>query len=352
MLINLYGLCSGDKRSFEFAEAFHGNLADVSFSLSKTQHFLNFALQAVRAYVESIGGEIERKCHDRDLTRLKEALYIIDIYRATIMFRPPAMVWRSIPEVNSLTPVNHDRYILQEDVIGLVDGSLTTPEGLHLKFPLARLASLAPFLWPAMYPRQNQYNDENVHVESMLLAKPDFAGQACTRWFQQHETRDPMHLVLYHTMYILLHANMTTLQTYAHSSLGPHTRDITASAVAREVHDWVTSRHFKVAYWHAEQVLSVIENSFVVTKRDTTQRCASRMPGSNIVDSRSLTYEAPHVPYAVYFAALILWCRVGLNSDTASIRQAPAPIPRAEKILWLHKMHVAQLLASVLNDIK
>lgn len=30
ILLELYGLCSGDKRSYEFVEAFHGNLLHVS----------------------------------------------------------------------------------------------------------------------------------------------------------------------------------------------------------------------------------------------------------------------------------------------------------------------------------
>lgn len=29
ILLELYGLCSGDKRSYEFVEAFHGNLISV-----------------------------------------------------------------------------------------------------------------------------------------------------------------------------------------------------------------------------------------------------------------------------------------------------------------------------------
>lgn len=269
------------------------------------------------------------------------------------MFRPPAMVWRSVPESRTWAPGAHDRFELQQHVDDLIGAAECIPK---LRYPLSGLASLAPFLWPAMYPRQNQYHDDNIQIESLLLAKSDFAAQALNRWRQQNTTLaqriDPMHMVMWHTMCLLLHANMSTLQTYAHSSLGAQTRDTSISAVAKEVNDWISSRHYQSAQWHAEQVLSMVEEAFATTKRDATQRNASRVLRPNLAESRVLAYEAPHVPYAIYFAALVLWCGITLGSQEAGTAQNQAPIARAEKLLRLHKIHVAQLLASVLNDIK
>jgi hypothetical protein len=61
--------------------------------------------------------------------------------------------------------------------------------------------------------------------------------------------------------------------------------------------------------------------------------------------------EAPHAPYAVYFAVLVLWCGDFMSEDPLTASQLRAPIIRGEKILLLHKVHVAQLLAKALGGI-
>ena len=71
------------------------------------------------------------------------------------------------------------------------------------------------------------------------------------------------------------------------------------------------------------------------------------------MDSRRLPFEAPHIPYAVYFATLVLWCGAVTEETTVSnLLSAQASIARGERVLSLHKVHIAQLLARVLNDVK
>jgi hypothetical protein len=287
------------------------------------------------------------------MNQLSDALHILDLYRLAIMFRPPAMLWRSFPRADVGIAGNLDRTGPHCSAVDLSNAHLAESDTLRSMHPLASLGSLSPYVWPVLYPRQNQYNGDDIHIESLLLAKADFAGLKCSEWYQQQQAIedavDPLHLVSYHTINILMHANMTTLQTYAHSSLGSQTRDPAKSAVAKEMQDWTSSQHFKVAHWYAEQILAAVEKTYRAVTRN---RSISRATDVPMADSRSFSYEAPHVPYAIYFAALIVWSGLALDPNTAGGGQTQAPIVRAEKLLRGHKMHVAQLLATVLNDIK
>lgn len=246
---------------------------------------------------------------------------------------------------------------LQSHIAGLTCGSPNTERDTCNKFSLASLAYLSTFLWPAVYPRQNSYGVDNVVIESLSLGKSDFVELACDTWLRSlGERPEPSHLVVYHMMNIMLHTNLTILQSFAHSPPGSAARDPKKSLAAREIHGWTQSRHYKIARWHAENMLSSIEGAFVTSlnkaEAATLQQLSSRSSFST-TEPRRLPFEAPHVPYAMYYATLVLWGGAAIEESAgASSVSAQALIARGERVLSLHKVHIAQLLARVLNEVK
>jgi hypothetical protein len=381
ILLELYGLCSGDKRSYEFVEAFHGNLIQVSPPDHTVQTIILLtACQSVQEYsqvcnVSGSGVEDEseqfRSVHwlihaeapgncsltSTTIHRLLEALYILDCYRVIVMHRPPSLSWHHVVSFSQMHSAGSQIDRLFHSVAELTDGGHACTSLLSNEFSLASLACLCIYSWPARYPRQNSYGPDNMLRESLCLWKADVAELACDAWLRTTgKAKDPSHLAIYHMMNIMLHTNLTVLQSFAHSAPGSTERDPKKGLAAREIHMWTQDRHYKIARWHAESMITSIEEAFTAPT-NRVERQHPQQPSSwskfSTTETRRLPYEAPHVPYAIYYATLVLWC--GLLADTTTVSSsvvAQAPIARGERILSLHKLHIAQLLARVLNEIK
>ncbi|KIW92100.1 uncharacterized protein Z519_07084 [Cladophialophora bantiana CBS 173.52] len=340
ILLELYGLCSGDKRSYEFVEAFHGNL-----------------IHSVQEYSQACKASEMNERREDDSVRLLETLYILEGYRVIIMQCPPSLPWHHPDSFAASPPPGSQVRRLQRLVVDLTRGGSPTEPELHKKFSLASLSYLFTFLWHAKYPRQNSYGVDNIVIESLTLGKSDFVELACDSWLHSlGEGPEPSHLVVYHMMNIMLHTNLAILQSFAHSVPNSAARDPKKSLAAREIHGWTQSRHYKVARWHAENMLSSVEGAFVTSSNKAEaanpQQISSRSTFST-TEPRRLPFEAPHVPYAIYYATLVLWTGAATEeaAGSASI-SAQALIARGERILFLHKVHIAQLLARVLNEVK
>ncbi|KAK6369385.1 hypothetical protein LTS17_009728 [Exophiala oligosperma] len=317
ILLELYGLCSGDKRSYEFVEAFHGNLIHVTSTPSQV-HGIDKLMcsKSVQEYSAACK-RFASKDNDKARSRLTQ---------------------------------------LHQEVVNLTDTGHISLPSTNTEFDLASLSSLTSHLWPALYPRQNTYGADNVSVESLSLWKRDFAELACDTWLRTRRgTVDFSCLAVYHMMNIMLHANLTVLQNFAHSAPGSAARDPKKSLAAREVYAWTQDRHYKIAQWHAENLIISIEGAFTAATKMDQQGPQQPPPRASFSTSepRRLPYEAPHVPYAVYYATLVLWCGAVIEESGGHTPSGlQAPIARGERILSLHKVHIAQLLARVLNEIK
>jgi hypothetical protein len=154
---------------------------------------------------------------------------------------------------------------------------------------------------------------------------------------------------MYHMMNIMIHADLIMLQHFAHSTPGSAARDPKKSLVAREIKTWKEGRHYKIANWHAEGIISSVEKAISASSGKAEQQ---RSRSTN-TEPRRLPFEAPHVPYGIYYATLVIWC--GAITDEPTDMPSPNArvyIARGERVLSLHKVHIAQLLARVLYEIK
>lgn len=291
------------------------------------------------------------------------------------MQRPPSLA-RKYSESFTQTPTNRSRISQLHSVIADLVGSghAIDPE-IHEQFSLTSLASLSTFLWPATYHQQNGYGTDKAPLESFSPWKADFAELACDTWlrtsYRPDNPDDVSHLVIYHMMGIMLHTNLTLLQNFAHSAPQSTARDAKRSLAAKEMHAWTQDRNYTVARWHAEQMIDSIELALTTsadppsptmmqmqmqTQTKTTAPSASTRiaPFLAITESPRLAFESPHVPYAVYYAALVLWSGEAPMKGTAvpSSPSAQAQIVRGERILSMHKLHIAKLLARVLSEVR
>ncbi|KAJ9608016.1 hypothetical protein H2200_007004 [Cladophialophora chaetospira] len=328
VLLALYGLCSGDKRSYEFTEAFHSHLMD-----------------SVRDYTRPSSFAASNPRSQGEITRVLEALYILDCYRVIIMQCPPSLGWHHPNSITTFSsPMDRISRLHHEEGIGSLRGKSST---------LGNLASLSPFLWPVMYPRQNRYGNNNVSVESVSLWKGDFVELACDSWLRSQPQATASDLAIYHLMNIMLHANLTVIQSFVHSASDSAARDPKKSLAAMEIHAWTRSRHYQIAHWHAERMIAAVQEAFTApSSRSEQSDIQAHIRASSGADPRHLSFEAPHVPYAVYFATLVIWCGDILNETIASTSSGQATIIRGERILSFHRVHVAQLLGRVLSEVK
>ena len=283
-------------------------------------------------------------------TRLLDALFIFDCYRVIVMIRPPLMPWHTLESVAEGSAPASKLSRLLSCTENLFNPMKSIEQPVWDAAGLAVLASNAPHIWSAMYPRFNADLGDNVLVEAIDVGRPYFAEIACERWLSAHTAEEPIntsHMAVYHMMNILLHANMTLLQIFAHSPPDSPTRDPATSAWAREVLRWTQDRHHGVALWHAEQLIGTIETA--VAHRVTDQHHNSSRTSRN--QSTTDAQESPHVPYAVYFATLVQWCGGIMRKPPMTATELQAPIVRSQRILLLHKIHIAKLLAKALSNI-
>ncbi|KAJ9603047.1 hypothetical protein H2200_012342 [Cladophialophora chaetospira] len=321
ILLQLYGLCSGDKRSYEFVEAFYGDL-----------------ILAVKDY--------SRSCLESfELEKENENLLVI------VMYRPPCFPWR---HVNSFAQSPHPEHrigVLLQYPAALTKDRRVEINSTHDKDQLLILASLSAYLWPGTSLSESTgFPDKPNHEASRnpSLWKSDFAEMACDTWLRSQEKPRVSTLVVYYHLNIMLHANLVLLQRFAHSSPTSTARDPQKSSIAKAIQSWMCSRDYEVAHWHAEQLISSTESAIAASKNNAGQPSSYTSP-----ETVRSTFEALHTPYLVYYAVLVLWCGA-LSADLAysSVASAKAHLVRGEMILSAHKARIAQLLAKVLIEIK
>ena len=317
ILLEIYGICSGDKRSYEFWEAFHCG-----------------TLQACKACWDGASSDPDLY-RSEQLSLLSEAATVLESYRVLILFRPP--FFSACQDFRPLAPealLDNDHPVIT-DLLSLLTptGSLHAPCG-----NLRSLASLIPYVWMSS-PRGQELS------QKPQLWKREFVELALERWMEANakspsppNSSNIAHALLYHLAHINLHTNLSILQRFAPQFCHPREDDGDDNRTLDSLRAFVNGVEFQTAHWHAKTMLQVVKEAVATSN--------FRHPNSS---SRSQLMEPPHLPYCIYFATLVLWYK-----ESAPVHLDCARDNRIEngmRLMSKLRVHVARILEAALSEL-
>lgn len=313
LLLEIYGLCSGNKRIYEFCEAFHYN-----------------TVEAYKACWQLAPHNVEENTRVQ-LSQLAESLYILDSYRVLLLSRPPCFLpWESTTRrVASSVLHTHSRTDLE---------ALTTPTA-SLSESMAtgeNLAIISSWTW-IFSPRGRK------STCSSQSWKTEFVELALERWnwarTQRQSEGDLPHLLIYHLAYLNLYTNLPLLQRHAHQFLDPreHCGNLKSFAA---IQVWLTGSHAPVAHWHAEAMMKLIRDGLGVS-----------LPRQESMLKNAPAPEPPHLPYCIYFATLVIWF-YRIREGMFMVGTRETPIDTAMQLLGELRAPVAKLMSTALHQLR
>lgn len=243
ILLELYGLCSGDKRSYEFTEVWHGSLLDAA------AHYL------------AVAAAQSDQAQD-----LRVSVQMLESYRVLILSLPPS--------ITKATDACDDVAL----------GEIMSPSSLHSSqqtspaiTDLVRLAGVV---------------DSGPQDWYKQLWRTEFIELALDRWMRlQQQNISLAQTLLFHMTHIYLHSSITPLQRYAMAQATSQT----ILDIPDEIRSWVASRDYEISRWHAEKILAA------------TKQMSIKDKVLNRLQDSSGTGQPPHLPYCLYFAILVIW---------------------------------------------
>ncbi|CAM1509685.1 Fc.00g000200.m01.CDS01 [Cosmosporella sp. VM-42] len=314
ILLEIYGLCSGDKRAYEFMEVFHGSKVHAASSC------INVLPQEATM------------SQRRQALLLSEAMRVLDCYRVLLLQRPPSFTGGS-----GLQKETSEFQFLPAGGIVLAftsSGSICSSNG-----DMHTLATIIRYSWMAS-PRDADSSP------LPRLWKAEFVELALDRWIQAKTTdpdpqvpREVPQMLLYYLTQISLQSNMGILQRLtqaAAQSASPSQRNEILDDI---VQPWATNRHFEIALWHAKAILRMAHEGMAPPRR-------------NILFEKGIAqfFEPPHLPLCIYFATLIVWfgeVKAG-RGDTCS---GDHSIEAGSQLLFKLKVPVAKFLGTALCEL-
>ena len=310
ILLEIYGLCSGDKRSFEFWEAFHYGTMQTHRACSDEAPFdpdSSYAMQ---------------------LSLLSEAVTVLESYRVLILMRPPLFL--SPPDA----PVSDRRQSVTKDLLSLFTPAENFPASCG---NMRNLATITSYAWMSGLRGKEL-------VRTPQLWKPEFVELALERWMSAKidvlsspcGPSDLAQLLLYHLAHITLHANLGIFQNFSHQFRQPGTDNDTG--MLKSLRTFINGAEFKVAHWHAKALLQVVKESMTAPLSRYQQ-----------LNGRADLMEPPHLPYCIYFATLVLW--YGESDRRGSTLARDKCIEDGVKLLFKLKVHVSEVLGGALREL-
>ena len=307
ILLALYGICSGDKRSYELWEAFYVS----TLQTAKTCWALSIDLPSSETEFQ--------------LQVLSEALQMMESLRVLVSFRPPSFA--SLVSADGDTEANHNV------------SALLTPGGVRdsKSSEIRGAAAISSYAW-MIGPRGHEVSP------SRNLWKREFIELGLDRWIRGRATTSPPaeghnfpQTLLYHLTHLNMHSNLELLQRLAHEfTKSAHTND--QGHYSRLVLTWVEGEHFRISQWHAETILRLVKESQAASRRR-----------SQTDKDESILSEPPHLPYCVYFATLILW--YGLWARNGQTSAQDAHLDASVQLLFSLRAHVSKILGHALLEL-
>ncbi|KAL6797934.1 hypothetical protein J3E68DRAFT_398688 [Trichoderma sp. SZMC 28012] len=349
MLLELYGYCSGDRRSHELAEAYHGQL------LEAVQHYAMFR--------KSAPAQIDYQ--------LFKTLAVLDLYRVLLLRRPPSL---SLRYVDMLCPkpaaLQDQRESLAagwpEVLSSMLTPGCSIPSASSKSDLLGGLAALSPYVWLVIFESTSPATPGSAMRRPRDFLKRDYVTCASDKWLEAEIRLDPVapcNLILYHCMNLVIHADLELLHRFFLHSPGNSTssssnllRDF--SKVLCNVQDWVASSDSSIASWHAASVMTLVRWTYgqgadhldsISIDRNIPHSYLSSQDAQRIkLACQQAMVEPPHIAYAVFFATLVLWCRDTLQPEGGS-RKAALLLLQGSQFLLAFRISVAHRLYQILN---
>lgn len=307
ILLAIYGISSGDKRSYEFIEAFHLSM-----------------MQAMKYCCQFTPLELTPD-ENEELALISEAVEIMESYHVLLLQRPPYR----LPSMLKVGP---------ESALMLDLNPLFCPidEANGVSGSLRKVANLGAYTWTAM-PRGRE------HSRQWQLWRPEFIELGLERWWSANRSSQPgsnlSSMLLYHLSHLQLQVNLGLLQLSARGFA--KTPETFKEEKAHEIlQSCMRGRYFEAAIWHAKAMLRLVTEHLRVSDRGQPKTAGGQRR----------MHEPPHLPYCIYFGTLIVW--YGEDSTTSSRSLArDARIKDGIRILGMLKIRVAKVLTHALREL-
>ncbi|KAK3052790.1 hypothetical protein LTR09_006273 [Extremus antarcticus] len=311
ILLSIYGICSGDKRSYEFVEAFHVSM-----------------LQAMRCCGRLIPSDPDAATL-QDVRSMSEAMELIECYHVLLLQRPPCAI--PAPRGSTTSP--------GQNQAALDPSRSSNDQPGHSQGAHGGIASLSAFIWAAS-PQGEELSCRR------QLWRSEFVELAMERWLggkiSPLSQSDFPSMLIYHLMHLRLKVNIDFLQKSARQFTNPPSHTANESSENEVLENCVRGRLFAVALWHAQAMLSMVQEN-VGMSDDLSKLTATS------TSSRRMS-EPPHLPYCIYFGTLIAWYGEFANSGYRSLAR-DACIKQGIRLLGRLKIRVARVFTLALREL-
>ena len=253
-----------------------------------------------------------------------QALFILECYRVIVLQR--SML--SPRELNSeLNVTTQERLELLFTPNSSIDHhAIATPGILELAIIATFGLPFTPFSRNATY--------------SSTRWRPEFATMVLDRWARVRVLQEELSTVLlYHFVCINMHARLDLLQHFVRTHSSRMSTNRASDIGSTELRDWSRTMDCTISHWHARRILQLAQSN--------TLEQSNRV-GANASRVQKLQ-EAPHVPYSIYFATLVLWC--GAMYETPTTPESTLHLHLGIAALSGLRVRVANLLAQALREV-
>jgi hypothetical protein len=223
------------------------------------------------------------------------------------------------------------------------------------KHRFGALASLSSIIWPVLLLRPERSEPRNP------LWNVEFAAACCDKWLRaQGPNPDPALMILYHTTCMMLHVDILLLQQFV--ALSRSTKPRSSISPFDGLNTWAQSEDHQIALWHARGVFhhtaSIRDRAippfglFLRARSDPLAGPSTGLPSLDTEERPSQGQSqaiavAPHLPYAVYFATIVLCASAALKPDP--FHEFIAHLARGKHVLAQSRVRIARLLSRVLD---
>ena len=315
ILLEIYGLCSGDKRAFEFIEVFHASKLDAASScLNAVPH-------------DAPADQL------RQAKLLSEAVRVLDCYRVLLLQRPPSFACESQLDSHRTSQVLKLHSLSSGGLISTLSASD------FLGLPIADthyLVTITCYSWMT----SQQEIENSLHSP---LWNREFVELALKQWIEaktcKEEPSRPLpasEMLLYHLTQTSLHSNLNNLQRLTQVDMQSIQRPQKGEA-SEAIQGWKNSRHFNIASWHAKAILHIAQDGMARPRRY-----------SALEKETACFVEAPHLPLCIYFATLIMWFG---EASGKNLSAGDAPLEAGAQLLFRLRVPVSKLLGNALSEL-